>query len=313
MYRYCAAVAALFAATVMPLQSSAAPNGLAWDAVTKIVMNADPASLQPGSFDSDYAAAASVQQPAQNGGGIFSQIKQAMSAGQNMQQMMQNGFATRHYVAGSKARTDELFSQTATIIDCAARTITTLDLRRKTYRVVSMDQPSAGAGAGGAPSTGFKDNGTRVAISVTNSALGSREVSGQATSGFRSDLTITTTNSSGTSNTQNADLLAYYSNYANPAPMCSRFSIAGAGVRGAGMMAGYAQLMRALGSAGSDSRFSVKQSGPPLPLANLSMYDAVTFGAQGQGATFVTERGNVRAIDVSDPVFSIPPGFTQQQ
>jgi hypothetical protein len=43
------------------------------------------------------------------------------------------------------------------------------------------------------------------------------------------------------------------------------------------------------------------------------MYDAMTFGTQGQAATFITERGNVHSIDVNDPVFSVPEGFTQEQ
>lgn len=165
----------------LPLAAPASPNGLAWDSVTKIVMNAAPASLQPGSFDADFAAAASVQQPEQNGGGIFNQMKQAMAMGQSMQQMMQYGFAARHYVAGSKERTDDLALQTATIVDCAARTITTLDLRRKTYRVVSMDQSSAtsSGGGGGGPQAGATQDNTRIAISVANTALGGREVAGQ--------------------------------------------------------------------------------------------------------------------------------------
>ncbi|MGB6645967.1 MAG: hypothetical protein WBE35_13125, partial [Candidatus Cybelea sp.] len=77
--------------------------------------------------------------------------------------------------------------------------------------------------------------------------------------------------------------------------------------------AGYMSAMRALASAGGDPRFSVSQSGPRLPLGRLPMYDAMTLGMQGQGATFVTERGNVRSIDAKDPIFSVPEGFTQQQ
>lgn len=298
----------------LPLAAPASPNGLAWDSVTKIVMNAAPASLQPGSFDADFAAAASVQQPEQNGGGIFNQMKQAMAMGQSMQQMMQYGFAARHYVAGSKERTDDLALQTATIVDCAARTITTLDLRRKTYRVVSMDQSSAtsSGGGGGGPQAGATQDNTRIAISVANTALGGREVAGQSTNGFRSDMTITETTSSGQTQTQNGNLIAYYSSYSNPTPSCYDGSPV-TGAHGPAMMTRYASVMRALALGGSDSRFSVKQSGPRLPVGQLSMYDAVTFGMQGQGATFVTERGNVRPINATDAAFAIPSDFTQQQ
>ena len=306
--------AAVFALAAAPLGLSAAPNGLAWDSVTKIAMNADPSSLQPGPFDDDYAAAAAVQTPEQSGGGgIFGQMKQAMAAGQGLQQMMQSGMAEKHYVAGSKERTDSVAAQTATITDCAARTITTLDLRRKTYRVVSMDQPSTPSGGGGGSKPSVSDNGARVAISVTNTALGARDVGGQPTNGYRADMTIVVTDSSGESHTQNADMLGYYSSIARPAPNCFAVVPMLGGGGPSSMMGGYARLMQALSAAGTNSRFSIKQSGPTLPLGKLSMYDAVTFGTEGRGATFVTERGHVHAIGADDPAFSIPSDFTQQQ
>lgn len=310
-----AALSALFVLSFLlagaPLEAFASPSGLAWDSVTKIAVNTDPATLAPGSFDSDFAAAAAVQQPEQSGGGIFKQIHQAMSEGQSMQQMMQTGMAEHHYVAGSKDRTDRLFSQTATIVDCAARTITTLNLRRKTYKVVSMDQPSSPE-SGGTPSQGrSSDNDTRVAISVTNTALGARNVNGQPTEGYSSQMTITETSSAGQSQTQNGNLRAWYSSFSNPVPTCSGGSPMTGG-RAAAAMAGYMSAMRALASTGGDSRFSVSQSGPRLPLGKLPMYDAMTFGGQGQAATFVTERGNVRSIDANDPIFGVPEGFTQE-
>lgn len=306
-------LAAFVILAAMPIAAPASPNGLAWDSVTKIVMNAEPASLQPGSFDADFTAAASVQQPEQgSGGGLFGQMKQAMAMGQSMQQMMQYGFAEHHYVAGSKERTDHLSSQTATIVDCVARTITTLDLRRKTYQVASMDQPSAQSSGGGGSQSGPSDNGTRVAISVTNTALGALVVGGQPTNGYRSEMTITETNSSGQSQTQNGALLAYYSSYSNPTPSCYSGSPV-TGALGPATMARYASVMHALLLGGSDSRFSITQSGPRFPLGRLAMYDAVSLGIQGQGATFVSELGNVRPIAVNDPAFTIPGDFTQRQ
>jgi hypothetical protein len=318
MHRYSAACCALsfaaFAFGAGSVAAPASPSGLAWDSVTKIAMNADASSLQPGDFASDFAAAAAVAEPQQGGGGMFGPIKQAMGMGQSMQQMMQTGIAEHHYVAGSKERTDHLASQTATIVDCAARTITTLDLRRKTYTVVSMDRPSSPSSSGGAaPQSGSSGEASHVAISVTNTALGARTVGGQATNGYRSDVTFTTTDSSGQSNTGSGGLVAYYSSFADPLPACSGAS-AMSGPRGPGaMMGGYARVMRALATP-RDSHVSVTQSGPRLPLGMLAMYDAFTFsGMQGRAATIVSERGNVRSIDANDPVFSIPAGFTQQQ
>ncbi len=240
-----------------------------------------------------------------------------MSAGKSMQEMMQNGFASREYVAGSKDRIDMLAAQTAVITDCSARTITTLDFQRKTYKIVSMDQPSTSSSGGGGPSGPAGSTApppSHVAITLTSAALGSRNVNGQATSGYRADMTIVETSANGETSTQNAKMLGYYSNIARPFASCAGATPA-SGNRGIGaMMGNYAQVMRALAAAGVDSHFSVKQSGPQLPLGRLAMYDATTFVAEGRGSiTFVTERGNIRPISAGDPVFSIPAGFTQQQ
>lgn len=296
----------------VPFPAAAGPSGLAWDSVTKIAVNGNPSSPQPGNFDDDFAAASAAQMPDQggSGGGMFGQMHQAMAMGQAMKQLMATGVAERHYVAGSKERVDNLSRQTATITDCDARTIARLDLRNKTYTVESMDHPSSSTSAGRGPGGAFNDNGTRIAISVTNTALGSRVVAGQPTSGYRSDATLTETSSSGETHTQNANLIGYYSSFDNPAPGCSRPYLA---LERGRMMASYSQLMGAFAAGGTDKRFSITQSGPPLPLGKLAMFDAVAFGAQGQGVTFVNERGNVRALSATDPVFAIPPGFTQRQ
>lgn len=302
-------------AALAPVPSPAAGSGLAWDSVSKLVVNADASSLQPGSFDSDFATASAAPPPSTGGGGFLGKYKQMMASAQNVEQMMQSGLAERHYVAGMKSRTDEVAQQTATIVDCTARTVTTLDLKAKTYKIVSMESPSdSSSGAGGNAGAGpHRDDNSKLAISVTNTALGSREVGGQSTNGFRSDAIITETDSSGQSRTLNGNLLGYYSTYADPSATCSRFGAGMAGgARGMEMMAGYARLMRALATSG-DPRFSVTQSGPPLPLGKLAMYSAITFTAQTRQVTMVTERGNVRSITDSDPIFSVPSDFTAEK
>ena len=299
--------------------AAAGPSGLAWDSVSKLAMTTDPSSLQPGSFDDDYSAASSAQPPAQGGGGLLGHFRQQIAMAQNAQQLMQSGMAEKHYVAGSKERTDLVAVQTATITDCAARTITTLNLRNKTYRVVSMDQPSGPASGGN--STGGsvpKDDGAKIAIAVANTALGARSVGGEQTQGYRSDMTFTETKPTGESHSQNANLIGYYAAFARPFPHCS-----GSGGfspdsmspgQGFAMMAAASKMMRELATAGLDKRFSLTQSGPALPFVNFSMYEAITFAAKnGQGAAMVTERGHVRPVDANDPVFSIPSDFTPER
>lgn len=313
-----ALVASILSAAA-PRVAPAASNGLAWDSVTKLMQNTDPSSLQPGSFADDFAAASAVQTPPQTGGGLYEKYKQAMAMAQSMQAMMKTGLAEKHYVAGTKERTDSLVSQTATITDCAARTITTLDLRNKTYKVESMDQPSSGSGGGGGGGVpANRDEVTHVAIAVVNQALGALQFGGRQTSGYRSNITVTETRASGETSTHQMNMTGYYSSLAHPFAQCSRFDQASRSQPnqpGAAMTGGVARLMQALASAGLDKRISITQSGPTVPLGNLSMWDAATFSMQSHGgqAAFVMERGNVRSIDANDPAFSIPSDFTKQQ
>ncbi|MEO7203023.1 MAG: hypothetical protein ABI431_09000, partial [Candidatus Tumulicola sp.] len=77
---------AALAGLAVALQPSAAPAasaGLAWDSVMKVVLGADASTLQPGSFDTDFATASAVQSQDEGGGGggIFGHLKQAIAAG----------------------------------------------------------------------------------------------------------------------------------------------------------------------------------------------------------------------------------------
>ena len=44
------------------------------------------------------------------------------------------------------------------------------------------------------------------------------------------------------------------------------------------------------------------------------MYQAATIGGGPEGgATFVSERGNLRPVSADDPVFGVPSDFTREQ
>jgi hypothetical protein len=296
-----------------PLLAAAAPAGLAWDSVTKMSLGADASSLQPGSFDTDYSAAASGAQSA--GGGLFGHMVPA-----GFMALMQNGMAERHYIAGSKERTDQPAMGTATILDCGARTLTTLDLKKKTYRIVSLDQPnsSSAPSKGGNDDGSFKGDDTKIAIVITNKSLGSRQIDNQSTNGYSSQMQFTMTRSSGESETHDGNLTAYYAGFGMPAVQCSPGMPSNPGKMNPGQQFGIvsgvaSQVMRALRTAGLEKRFSVQQSGPSLPLGNFAMYQAISFDQRGRSMTVITERGNSRPIDAGDPVFSVPSDFTKEQ
>jgi hypothetical protein len=308
-----AALAIVLSVTFGP-RANAATSSLAWDSVTKLVTTGDASSLQPGSFDADFKTASTYEPPKQQGP-VPGFLKAALANAQPAMQLVKNGIALKHYVAGTKERVDDVAMQTATIKDCSARTITTLDLKKKTYSVRSMDQPSSGGSSSGSgPNAIPTDDGTRITIDVKNTSLGAKEVGGVQTTGYQSDSTFTETKPSGETNTSQANLLAYYSTYAQPPTGCGRLM---AGSRDASTMAQmgsiYERLTSAISMAGLDNRIKVTQSGPYLPVGKLSMYSAASFKGQGgRNATFLSEVGNVRPIDPSDPIFSVPSDFTKQ-
>jgi hypothetical protein len=315
-----AALIAALALIARPLAAPAATTGLAWDSVSKFVMD-KASSLQPGSFDSDFAIASAppaldrpkVPLPF----GLGQAMKNATAAGN----IMMSGVAERHYVAGTRERTDDVGHFKATILDCAARTITTLDLKKKTYKIVSLDQPVHGttttsegqAEPGPAPT----DDGTKIAIDIKNLSLGREEVGGETTDGFKSNIKMTTTRADGESKTNDMDRTAYYSVRTSPRMTCSHGSLLASDQRGASMMGGYVQLMQTLSEYGENKRFTLKQSGPALPLSKMSMWDLTTFsgGNAGDAHTggFLTERANIRSIQSDDAIFSVPGDFTKEQ
>jgi hypothetical protein len=315
-----AALAAILAGgTLAP--ASAAASGLAYDSVTRFKMGGDPAGVQPGSFATDFEQASQVRaKEPSGGGGMFGMAKQAMEAAQGAAAIFQNGVAQRHYIAGARERTDDIAQQKATITDCAARTITTLDLAKKTYRVVSMDQPvQTGTPSPSKPQPVPTDDGSKVAIVLTTTSLGPKTISGDPTNGYNLDMKMTTTKPNGESKTTDISMTSYYSNYAEPHLTCPRAESAADRGPAAGAMASYSTAMRALAGNSKDGRFKVSASGPALPAGRLSLFDVfapkpeagANEGPKG-GFGMVLERGHVRTIADGDPVFSVPSDFTKE-
>jgi hypothetical protein len=315
-----AALAALVAAgTVAP--APAATSGLAFDSVTKFKMGGDSGSAEPGTFEADFEQAAQARKkPPSHGGGMFGGINAAMEAASGAASMLQNGSAQRHYIAGSLERTDDIAAQTATITDCSARTLTTLDLANKTYRIESLDKPLATPGPRepSKPQPEPTDDGTKVSMVVTTTSLGPRKIGPDPTNGYDLDVKITTTKPTGASQTSEMSMISYYSNYANPHTVCSRYG-GGSAERGpgAGAMAAYGSVMRGLMSGGKDARFKVSSSGPALPAGKLSLFDVFGPKAQSSGNSggapggfgMLMERGHVHGITDADPAFSVPADF----
>jgi hypothetical protein len=313
-----AAAAFALLAGGMPSTAPAAGDGIAFDSVTKFVPGND-APPPPGNFATDFQTAANPP-PQEDApkmpfglGKSFGQMQAAMS-------MFKTGTAEHHYVAGKKFRVDHIALNTAEITDCGARTLTTLDLKNKTYTVVSLDQPEsphAGSGGPGKPGPAATDDGSKVAITLTTRALGDKTLDGTPASGYDSNFKTTVTKADGDTQTFNMETTSYYAGMAQPAEYCAgtfaHIGPSGMGPGGgAAAMAQYQTAMRALRDAKGNPRFTVTASGPALPAGKLALYELITMkGERGGSFNMLMERGNVRSIADTDPAFSIPAGFTK--
>jgi hypothetical protein len=296
---------------------AAALAGQAYDQITKFQQGADFASIEPGDWDAQWKTASQPAAEQPSHGGMFGKMRDAMAQAGGMMAMMQSGLAQSHYVAGAKERVDEVAMRTATITDCGARTITHLDLKAKTYYVVSMDQPaqpSKSTGRSSAPEPAATDDGTRVAMTIANKALGPKQVYGNNSSGYSTDMTIVTTRGDGSSNTNKSHMKEYVSGMPHAWLDCSaRQTQPGRGM--GDMINRMNDMMRALETR-KDSRFTISSSGPSLP-STLPYFQAMDFSggdggeSHGGGMVFVVERNNIRSIEANDSIFSVPADFTK--
>jgi hypothetical protein len=311
----------LLAAAVSPGPAPAA-SGLAYGSVMKFEAGSGGTPPTPGTYRTDFDTAAT---PAAGGSTPHMPfgLGHMMARAQSAMAMFQNGIAEKHYIGTNRERIDQVAAQTADITDCTARTITHLDLAKKTYSVVSLDGPAAtappsGGGHRSAPGPAPTDDGTRVTMTVSTRALGLLTIDGVATNGYETKITMTATNAAGESHTQNMLMTAYYAALEEPHFACAERGMgpAIAAGPGAASLASLAMAMRALRTPAGDSRFTVTSSGPALPTGKLAMWQNVTMSATEQGHSgsidIVTERGDLRApLPDSDPVFSVPPDFTK--
>lgn len=314
------AVEALIAALALSLPAAPAPalaaTGMAWDSVTK--MAPGDTAPPPGNFSSDFAAASQPAQAPQGAGGMFGGMipPGALAGAGGMISMMQNGFAQRNYVAGSLRRTDDVANRSATILDCSARTLTTLDLAKKTYRVTSLDAPRPPAGGGaGRPGGGarFEDDGSKIAIQFTSTALGPKTIDAQPADGYQMALNTTITRPNGQSQSSQMQMTSYFSSFAIPAIACAGAAAAPM-TPGLPLMGMYRQIMDAMQMPGSNSRISVSASGPPIPAGKFPLYTAIEPKSQGGrgGFSMVLENGNLRQVsDTDKSIFGVPPEFTK--
>lgn len=311
-----AAALALLAAGV-PAAAPAAGDGLAYDSLTKFVAGND-APPPPGSFATDFQVAANPP-PAGDTPKLPFGLGKSMGQMQAAMAIFKTGTAERHYIAGKKYRVDHIALNTAEITDCSARTLTTLNLKDKTYTVVSLDQPEqhgtgAGSGVPGKPGPAPSDDGTKVAVSLTTRALGEKTLDGTPADGYDANFKTTITKADGDTQSFAMETTSYYAGVAQPSEYCNQLHAGLGGMMpggGASAMAAYQTAMRAIRDAKGNPRFTVTSSGPALPAGKLALYELITMKGEHGSFNMLMERGDVHSIGESDPAFSVPPDFTK--
>ena len=238
-----------------------------------------------------------------------------------MANVMKSGLAERHYIAGQRQRVDNLAAQTATILDCQARTLATLDLKNKTCKLVSLDapqQPATGRG-GAAPQAIATDDGSKITVAITNQALGPRQIGPDLADGYRSDISMTITRPGSQSFTTQMTTTEYLIKPSDYTLVCGSIASNVPGP-GAAAVSQYAMAQRAM--AMNNQRFTVTNSGPALPHGRFSLFTSITMGGSGTAAgsgsggapagfASIIERGHQRAIVDDDPIFTILPDFNK--
>ena len=238
---------------------------------------------------------------------------------QAMMNLMRYGHLVRYtfYYTKRWVRIDDIATQTATISQCPQRRFITLDLAHHTYRVTTgkdggcagmtgaMTGPSNARAADARPGTGD------LRMTRSSTGLGPKRLDGIATTGTRTTSTMSMTNATGSC--QNSDFamttIAYISSIHKPRAYCPIAIVTHD-------MPSRPEAMVASGGCKPTIHGAV--AGAALPGAGtlLAMYRLRTTSSsqmRGHAMSMLTERGNVAWLykPQADPLFTIPPGFTE--
>ncbi len=315
----CLVIAIAAAPTPLP---TPAPVALQYDQITRMI--AAPATPPPpGTFADDYQAAllatpspllARLNAYAASSGGNHA-FNSAMSAAMGMMTTLLSGRPTRYTIYFTKGwiRTDDTVAQTATISKCDQHTIITLDLAKKTYAqktTESSDSPCVTASSSPAP-VPVRSPGTADLTTVSKVAnLGPMTIDGIDTIGTSLNMTMTTTNATGSchNGSMTATMVMYISKIGQPRAFCplpenplnlsSLYNMAS--------HVGCRPTMHLTADSSAATAFN------PSNFQMYTLVDVQLPSAPKPSVNMLTERGHVAWLDQAqaDALFTIPPDFT---
>src|SRR6202162_633040 len=297
---------AILIALVCPSTLRAQPStGIAYDMVTKyatsnttsLATSAVPDSYDPSTFEADYTAATQVGS--------------------------RSGSIVRMYMAPSKERFD--MGNVASIVDCTAKTLTTLDLLKKRYTLkplgagTALPQPSTSPAQPPFPIAALGD--MKSTTTEDTRALGRREVGGRSVDVYETTADGTMSFSAVTMTTHSVATSYYDAGKMHAVePSCG----------GKGSIAALSAVMGGIGlplgqlfgpSRAASSNFQITRTGISLPSdsEHMLLYSKSVTTIQDAAmamtmtVTTVAEVGHIRSITDADPAFTVPSDFTLVQ
>ncbi|HET9030783.1 MAG TPA: hypothetical protein VFN49_11475, partial [Candidatus Aquilonibacter sp.] len=270
---------------------------------------------------------AAVDQASENAADHMAQnmMGPAMGASMQMMNMLRNGHVVRYtyYWSKSWVREEDPVAQTATISKCRQHQFITLDLAKKTYRISdttpkgcdTMPQQSASRSA---PTVRNEAPGTvDMTVSANAKSLGPKTLDGVHTNGSNHDFQMAMTNATGSchNGAMLMTMTSYVSGIRKPRAYCPLVtpkyvaSEPGDIVRG-----GCKPTFKATASGNVMNRSSDFLE--MYVLTSMSGGDTIEQARANAGKfNQLLERGNVAFLyrTQADPLFEIPPGFTEMK
>lgn len=301
--------------------AQAGQSNLAYDELTKF-LRADQPTPVPGSFTTEFQAAVAAEEHH----GLFGGIKNMVDAAKNAMNMFTTGIPSRHAYLNGWERTDDLGAQTATIMKPDRHQMITLNLAKKTYRIVDTSvqaptetpppyQPPSNPQA---PQPSPQPGTGKLDISVSSSSLGQKTVENVSTTGYSQDFKVTETLSTGSCHDGSFEtsMIEYISDYPEP-------QLAPSGAKPPKMTGGMPPPAAMMGvRPGCKPTTTTHHSGGATPPSGrLAMWTFLTLkgnvqsnqGQAGGGFSTLIERGNVRTLGAGDAsLFEVPPDFTKE-
>lgn len=298
---------------------AATPAALQYEQIVRVVM--PPATpVPPGAFQDDRSAImAAANNPPPQHRGLFAGVQNAYANAMGSMRELQTGSLLRYTYYHNWVRTDDVVRQTAVIVKCDQHQYITLDLAHHTYTVsstVPSPQAAPAPGMAGPPETNNAQPGTAdLTLSATRTNLGPRTIESVNTQGDASSISVVMANATGScrNGSFSMQLTEYVSGIGIPRAYCPLPHLSQAPAAGQTYVSGGCRPRMHGSMTGMAGIMGSSDQG-----AHLAMYRVVSMGAaQSNGQTIgsLTESGNVRWLDDQEAqaLFTIPPGFTQQQ